>query len=142
MLRHRTQIRLIAFFVTAFICLNAGGALCVAYCQGFDVEAKTEHCPLAKSSEHCDKNNKGENGAIAVSDNEMDCCPMTVSFFAGPVENKQFSFDSAATASVQEFSFTSTVFVSRQRFLSDISYRGPPPLDRRINRLKHCIIRI
>ncbi len=144
MFRHRLISKLTAIFVTAFICLNAGGALCVAYCQTFDITAEPEHCPLKKTSEHCDKKDQQNNESytVASAPGEMDCCPLTFSFLAAPVESKTFSFDSIGPVLVQEFSFTPAFFASQKIYRSDIAYRGPPPLDRRVDRLKHCIIRI
>ena len=143
MFRHRLFAKLTALFVTAFICLNAGGAFCVAYCQEFVAAAEAEHCPLQKKSEHCDKNKTrhSDSNALDASNGEMDCCPLTVSLFAAPVEAKNFFFEAALAIPVQEVLFKPAAFQSQRRFLSDINYRGPP-LDLRINRLKHSVFRI
>jgi hypothetical protein len=79
----RRMIKLTALFVVAFICLNAGGAMCVAYCQTFNVTAEPEHCPLKKLSNHCDKANESDlSAAASIGTGESDCCTMTVSFLA------------------------------------------------------------
>ncbi|MEO7673764.1 MAG: hypothetical protein ABIU09_06770, partial [Pyrinomonadaceae bacterium] len=61
--------------------MNAGGALCLGYCDTFAITAQPEHCPLEKSSDHCDKKVSQDTGsdAIAASTDEMDCCPLAVS---------------------------------------------------------------
>lgn len=144
MFRHRLISKFTAIFVTAFICLNAGGALCVAYCQTFDITAEPEHCPLKKkTSEHCDKKDQqiSDSDTIATAPGEMDCCPLTITFLAAPVESKNFSFDSIGPVLVQEFSLKPTFFANQKIYRSDVTYRGPPR-DQRINRLKNCIIRI
>ena len=144
MFRQQRQIKLMAFFVMAFICLNAAGALCVAYCQSFDLRADTEHCPLAKSSERCDKSKNSENpptASFAVDGDEMGCCPMTVSFFAGPVEKKQFSIQSVVAVPVPNYAPAPAFTFAAKIFPSELAYRGPP-LDRRVDRLKHCVLRI
>lgn len=141
MFRLRLIRKLTSIFVAAFICLNAGGAMCVAYCQAFDTVAESEHCPLKKTSEDCDGQAEQSSDSAAVLGHELDCCPMTVSFFAGPIEKSSFSFDAAAEiAEVPQTSiavrFAGLTFSDRS-----YSYRGPP-LDRRTDRLKHCLIRI
>ncbi len=142
MLRQRTHIRIAALFVVAFICLNAGGAACVAYCQTFDLATEpADHCPLKKSSEHCDRENNGPSFA-ELGSHDLDCCPMTVSFFAGPVEKLSFSVDFPA-----EIAEAVSIRPIYQRgylrgSIQALNYRGPPLIDRRTDRLKHCIIRI
>jgi hypothetical protein len=143
MFQRKASIRLTALFVIAFICLNAGGAMCVAYCQNIDETAEAEHCPLQKLSDHCDKaqNNKNPSAAY-LGYHSPDCCPMTVSFFAGPIEKSSFSFDTAHVAETSPVEYSLPVFVPiRTTFTATFNYRGPP-LDHRVDRLKHCIIRI
>ena len=138
---YSNKIRFLALFVVAFICLNAGGALCVGYCQTFEVAAEeAEHCPLKKATHHCDTD-KGSTDAIAIGSNEMDCCPMTVSFFGAPVE-KQFRYSPVVATTVLETRPVRPTFVAVHSFAATFSYRGPPPLDRRVERIKHSLLRI
>ena len=139
------KIRLLALFVIAFICLNAGGAVCVAYCQSFEV-AVTEHdqCPLNQLENHSGKSENDEAGhdSVSADSGELDCCPMTVSFFAAPVEKHTYSFDSAPPAAAVLSVAAVEHEVVQVRTPPIVHYRGPPPLDRRTLRIKHCIIRI
>jgi hypothetical protein len=136
-------VRFIAIFVTAFICLNAGGAMCVAYCQGLGEPAETEHCPLQKASHHCDKAKaESDPSAESIGSHFDDCCPMTVSFFAGPVEKTFSSFDAAADSLTPRIAYSHPVLSPVRQLPATRRYFGPPPLDRRTDRLKHCIIRI
>jgi hypothetical protein len=142
MFRHRPNQAALAVFVLLFVCLNAGGAVCVAYCNKFIESGKAEHCPLSKNGKHCDreKNTQHESGK-AVDGKGMDCCPMTVSFIAGPLEKHSFAFDDSAAPVVEKqlalpiAAFHVTVFPTGH------NYRGPP-FDRRTDRIKHCLIRI
>lgn len=123
----------------AFVCLNATGAVCVAYCQPFEVAP--DHCPLQKKSNHCNPAENTPDGDVVrtIGGNKIDCCPMTVSFFPAPVEKRSFSFEALTLAPVAEFA--SLVLVERNRKTFASAYRRPP-LDQRVERLKHCIIRI
>ena len=143
MFRGKLTSKVTALFVVAFICLNAGGVVCVAYCQSFDISAKTEHCPLQKPSEHCNRSEKRANdpGTKVTPTEEADCCPFTVSFVSAPVETSSVSLDTSITGPVQELKLSPVFVVSQTQININIAYRGPP-LDRRIDRLKHCIIRI
>jgi hypothetical protein len=68
---------------------------------------------------------------------------MTVSFFAGPVEKTSFTFNTASAAAESPISFSITPrLVAAKTLNRSFSYRGPPPLDRRIDRIKNRIIRI
>src|SRR5687767_13736630 len=112
MFRHKASVRLTALFVVAFICLNAGGAMCVAYCQSFDVAAEEEHCPLKKLSEHCDGADDDQKPfAASFVSHSADCCPMTVSLFSAPVEKLSFSFGAVAEVPVQEFHLSPVSFL-------------------------------
>jgi hypothetical protein len=143
MVRRRAAIKITALFVIAFICLNAGGAMCIGYCQTFDITAEPEHCPLKKLSEHCDKTGETDHSYTSlVSGSEIDCCPMAVSFFAGPVEKKSFSFDSTAEAVAPGGDFSKPSFSLAKRFATNFNYRGPPLIDRRTDRIKNRIFRI
>jgi|SRR5688572_9687685 len=137
--------KLIAVFLVAFVCLNAGGALCVAYCQStLDSAHETgEHSSLKQKSGHCDPDNQGddEQRLIVAGGSEMDCCPMTVSFIAGPIEKSSFYAQVPARVLAPVFGFNETAFFSRTSINIPPRYRGPP-LDRRISRLMNGVIRI
>ena|SRR5215211_5631670 len=139
------KTKLIAVFLVAFVCLNAGGAMCVAYCQSAleKVSASTEHCPLKKKGNHCDPDSPERAGAPtnSVSSNEVDCCPMTVGFVGGPIEKKTVTFETAAVAVVATIRHEAPTFPDKAAQILPPAYRGPP-LDRRVERVKNCVIRI
>ena len=140
---HSKKIRLAALFVVTFICLNAGGAVCVAYCQSMmQAEATAEHCPLKKSDSHCNKKSNVETpGATAIAGDEIFCCSVSVGFLPAPIE-KSFRFVTAAATSVVETPTPESQLISIPGFTSTFDYRGPPPLDRRVERIKHRLLRI
>ena len=138
------KTRFVALFVVAFICLNAGGAMCVAYCRSYMPAVDTaEHCPLKKIDSHCNKKSNIETpaDATALAGDEIFCCSVTVGFLPAPVE-KSFRFTSlVSTVAVERLTFKVRV-ISTPGFTSTFDYRGPPPLDRRVERIKHRLLRI
>jgi hypothetical protein len=140
------KIKLVAAFVIAFVCMNAGGAVCVAYCQSFEIAAieAPEHCPLKKAGSHCDKAGEGEDkrDSIATQAGELDCCPMTVSFFAAPIEKNSLSFSRPAVATASSPRSFELEFAVDRTLPTTANYRGPPLIDRRNLRIQHCILRI
>jgi len=133
------KLRFLALFVTVFVCLNGAGAACVAFCRTMDKPAAAaDHCPLKKLSGHC----KPDGPFFSAHGSDVDCCPMTVSFFAGPIEKNSFSVKYASATPV----VAAEVFIPRFHSLtpirSSISYRGPPPIDRRPDRIKHRVLLI
>lgn len=138
------KIRFVAAFVVAFVCLNAGGAVCVAYCQSFALAAEPEHCPLRKAEEHCDRSRetKEKPTSIGQTSGEIDCCPMTVSLVAAPIEKSSYSFDKVFTTAIQRAEFKAVWTASKASFAVRVKYRGPPPVDSHALRIKHSVIRI
>lgn len=135
--------KLLSVFLVVFVCLNAGGALCVAYCQSFGIaDIEKDHCPLAKLDDHCKKASQTSDGdSVSIAENEMGCCPLTVSFLAAPVEPKQITTNlPAGVPTAEPFAgFESRIVKINPRTIS--SYRGPPK-DKRVDRIKNCILRI
>ena len=131
-------------FVVAFICLNAGGAVCVAYCRSYMPATDTaEHCPLKKTDSHCNKKSNIETpgDATAVAGDEIFCCSVTAGFLPAPVE-KSYRFVAVVLAPVVGTPTLEAPVASIPGFVSTFDYRGPPPLDRRIERIKHRLLRI
>jgi hypothetical protein len=143
MFRSRLPLRLTTVFVVAFICLNAGGAACVAFCQSLDSATQTEHSPLEKLSKHCNKakNRASDSGAIVTTTGEADCCPFTISFVAAPVESNQTFPDIVAATPVPGLLPSPVLYAGHKSATRGTPYRGPPK-DHRIERLKNCILRI
>ena len=144
MLRGKATTKLIAFFVVAFICLNAGGAMCVAYCQTFEFTPEPEHCPLKRLSGDCHKAKVDDRTLhFSAEGNNTDCCPMTVSFVAGPLDTHSLSFDKQPTViAIEKFEERRRLVKLESLFARHSTYRGPPPLDRRIERIKRRLLRI
>jgi len=139
------KTKLIAVFLVAFACLNVGGAMCVAYCQSVleRASASAEHCPLKKKADLCDHDSSGQAEAPAnsVGSNEVDCCPMTVGFVGGPIEKRTVTFETAAVAVVATLRHETPTLSDKAAQILPPAYREPP-LDRRAERVKNCVIRI
>jgi len=135
------QAKFIAAFLWIFVCMNAGGAVCVAYCRSVVLSAKGDHCPLAKKGHHCDRSSKADSDEPSISAVKFDCCPMIVSFIPGTLEPKQ-TFDTATAAVPASNLSASPIFVvSRNRFQNIPAYRGPPK-DERVLHITNRILRI
>ncbi len=133
-----------ALFVVAFVCLNAGGGACVAYCQTMAAAAETEYCPLKKKSKHCDKATDvvSESQASSLASYEFDYCPMTVSLLAGLIEKNSNSVTDIARAVVVTSESPRSFASFAAIFTATFDYRGPPLLDRRTERIKHRLLLI
>lgn len=131
--------RALAIFVTAFVCLNGFGVACVAYCRTMDEPSVAgDYCPLKKAETTC---GSGEQ-ILAVSEAAIDCCPMTLSLIAAPYEKHKVSFEPAAEVDEIKAEHFRANFSFQRPFLSTVSYRGPPPRDRRPDRIKHQVLLI
>jgi hypothetical protein len=103
--RRNAKIRFLSLFVLAFICLNAGGSVCLAYCRGYaKVEAKADRCPLERAGHHCNKaKNSGPAGPayIEPDSGSMDCCTLPITFITATLEKRHGVIEPVATASVE-----------------------------------------
>lgn len=135
--------RLLAFFVIAFLCLNAGAFFCLAYCQKAAAMA-VESCPLKKAGKaHCPhspapaKNNDDESFAGS----SVTCCMLPIGVFGVPLEMKTGQITSApVAASVDVAGFAPVTFVA-SRQMPKFYYR-PPPNDARGSRVRNQVFRI
>ena len=145
MFQRIVQKKFLIIFISAFLCLNLSGSFCLAYCQIKDLNAKTEHCPLAKlDAENCPKTRiapdlpdtdfKFAKGSLTY------CCNLAINVFAATVEKHHISFQKAEL-SQKTFSFFQPTFFEKTTFSSDFSYKKPLH-DSRIARLKNCVFRI
>jgi hypothetical protein len=139
----RTHTKFLSLFVVAFLCLNAGGILCLTYCTQA-VQAKADHCPLKKQgAPHCPSSEKKaaptENNSFeAVS---VKCCLLPVSIFAAPLENTTgISVDAAVAANIEKIELT-PVFSVQSRQIPKFYYR-PPPNDGQFERVRNQVFRI
>jgi hypothetical protein len=140
------KTKLLSVFVMAFLCLNAGGAVCLVYCTApATLAASAEHCPLPKVSQaHCPHANKAETpkGDVTVAEsNAVSCCTLAINVFVAPIERKQVSHELAAVApeklvvSTPLFEFSPTTFVLPFEHRSLIR-------DRRSERIRNRVFRI
>jgi hypothetical protein len=135
------QTKFIAAFLLLFVCMNAGGAVCVAYCRGVVLNAKGEHCPLATNGHHCDRSTKTESSEPSISATKFDCCPMIVSFIPGTLEPKQTFSTATVAVPVSKFDTSTVIAISRHRYENIPAYRGPPK-DERVLHITNRILRI
>lgn len=137
--------KFLAVFISAFLCLNLSGSLCLAYCQ--IEKAEIEHCPLSKlKAENCPLT-KGKQAkelskelSDAVRGHEIDCCTPAINYFAAPLEKHRFSFQ-IANLPVQKTGFLPANAFEKPSLQIDFSYQKPL-YDHRHSRLKNCVFRI
>ena len=135
------QTKFLAAFLLLFVCMNAGGAVCVAYCRSVVLNAAGAHCPLANKGRHCDRTTKAESDEPSISASKFDCCPMIVSFIPGTLEPKQTFGTASAAVPASNFAASPIVVVSNHRFLNIPAYRGPPK-DGRVLHITNRVLRI
>ena len=134
--RHSAQTKLISLFVLAFICLNAGGAVCVAYCRTSD--GASPNSAVGKPVHHCEKAPKDpeETGPAITAARELRPCPMTVSFIAGPVEKHTLPTYKSQAAAMPIIGISTPTAPMFNPAAVPVAYRGPPLIDRRPDRIK------
>lgn len=137
----RTKTRIISLFVLAFLCLNAGGVLCLTYCSQM-VAAKADHCPIKKQAADCHRKAKTDAADdLAFYASSVKCYMLPVSVFAAPLENKvNLAADVIPAESVENIGFATAMAV-RSRQISEFYYR-PPPNDRSFERVRNQVFRI
>src|SRR3954470_3749754 len=141
------KTKLLSLFVLTFLCLNAGGAVCLAYCQGgasYKAES-AEHCPLPANTAHCplhaDMPAEPTENTDAATSNAVQCCTLAINLFAAPLEQKQVSQEVVLVPAVEPLA-VAAVFVLVALSSPRSVTVGPPLLDKRVERLKHCVFRI
>ena len=140
----RTHTKLLSLFVVAFLCLNAGGLLCLAYCAT-PSQIEAAHCPLKKrAADHCNPSSKSEQALenVVFKANSVTCCIIPVSIFAAPIEKEagQLIYPSPVAETVVGLAFATT-WSTRSRQIPRSFYR-PPPNDYRFQRVRNQIFRI
>ena len=134
--------RWLAFFVVAFLCLNAGAFFCLAYCsKGAAVTA--ESCPLKKAGMHCPhsqpaKTSQDDESFVGSS---VACCMLPIGVFGVPLETKSGTITSVAVTTAIETGEFATVVLAASRQIPKFYYR-PPPNDARFERVRNQIFRI
>jgi len=136
-------------FVLAFLCLNVGGAFCLTYCTQIAMASSPVVSDDSHLSEHCRKAKKEaekkDKNATKIEANAASCCMMPVSMFAAPIERQTrvadvLVADSVQAVNVEYYKFAAPAVVP-SHIASTPVYR-PPPLDRRVERILHSVIRI
>ena len=141
MVRHTRKTKHISFFVLAFVCLNAVGAACVIYCRA----AEIPEVSAQKSSHHCELALRAglEDSSPSIGKNlAAKPCPMILSFFGGPVEKHQAPVAKAIATSTRTVDGFRRVNRTIDSLPNTFSYRGPPLMDRRVERIKHRLLLI
>ena len=141
-----TNKRTVAAFVLAFLCLNVGGVLCLTYCSQILSASASPAADDAHLSEHCrqmkrEAEEKNRDSSRIAAD-EASCCMLPIAMFSAPVEKRpEFAVNLVVEAPAEiRFELTAPVFSSNSSIIIPV-YR-PPPLDRRIERILHSVIRI
>ena len=139
----RKHTRFVSLFVVAFLCLNAGGALCLTYCSQ-KASANSARADESLLSDHCRKAKKQaekRSDNSSVTPDEAACCMLPVGMFPAPVEKSlSYSVVLAGTVEIPNFDYSAPVILDVSS--KHIPVYRPPPLDRRVERLLNCVIRI
>ena len=139
----RINTKLISLFVIAFLCMNAGAILCLAYC-GQAMKASAEHCPLQKAAAHCPHSKTRQTTPTSNPSWEassVKCCVLPVSVFAAPLQIKAGIETTTPVTASPEVVLTATIVPIHSRQIPKFYYR-PPPNDRRIDRIRNQVFRI
>jgi len=137
------RTKLAVLFVLAFLCLNVGGTVCLAYCVGGTMpKASSGHCPHHKAAHHPHKEDSPNQAAgFATESNPVTCTALAINFFSAPLEKKQSPADAVLISEqplVRPFSVPA-VFVAQAPPPATFT---PPKIDTRDLRVKNCVIRI
>jgi len=129
-------------FVLAFLCFNAGGIFCLAYCQT-GMNARVESCPLAGLKPDCphSKRQTTAPGRTAVEGNAVKCFVLPIGIFSAPVDGKASVNISVAPVTAVQPLAPLVLIADATRQLPDNFYR-PPPKDRRVERVRNQVFRI
>ena len=141
------KTKLLSIFVMAFLCLNAGGAVCLVYCVTplKAAAAETEHCPLPKASQaHCPHATRSETpkgDETAAGSNAVSCCSLAINVFVAPIERKQASHDLVAIVPEKPVVASQVFEFSPVSFVQPLEIRSLAR-DRRFERIKNRVFRI
>ena len=139
----RINTKLISLFVIAFLCMNAGAILCLAYC-GQAMKASAEHCPLQKAAAHCPHSKTRQTTPTSNPSWEassVKCCVLPVSVFAAPLQIKAGIETTTPVTASPEVVLTATIVPIHSRQIPKFYYR-PPPNDHRMDRIRNQVFRI
>ena len=137
-----TCTKFLSLFVVAFLCLNPGAVLCLAYC-GHNVPVSSAHCPLKKAGADCPHSGKTSRttNTSFFDTGSAKGCVMPVNTIAAPLESKVGIYAHAVAPINIDTITLATAALVRSRQIPKLYYR-PPPNDRRIERLRNQVFRI
>jgi hypothetical protein len=137
----QTKHKFTALFVLAFLCLNAGGVLCLTYC-GQAAKAKEHHNAAPVS--HCPHHPQPPAAPAderAASASAVTCCMMPIGMIAAPLEsNASIDLHSVAVAIVKTAVFARPE--AGEVVDAVLEHYRPPPKDRRVDRIINQVFRI
>jgi len=139
----RINTKLISLFVIAFLCMNAGAILCLAYC-GQAMKASAEHCPLQKAAAHCPHSKTRQTTPTSNPSWEgssVKCCVLPVSVFAAPLQIKAGVETAVPVTASPEVVVAGTFAPNNSRQIPKFYYR-PPPNDSRVDCIRNQVFRI
>jgi hypothetical protein len=138
--------KLLSLFILAFLCLNAGGAICLAYCEETSTipNSSLEHCPLPKKSDDCHRATgqiPSKSDVASLETDEVICCTLAINVFIAPLERRHVQPEIAAEI-LQPSGTTTQEFLRANSYGPYLSFVVEPQLDRRVERIKNRVIRI
>jgi hypothetical protein len=141
MFKPSRTVRFLALAAIGFIGLNGLGAICLAYC-GPEPEVASLNAHCSSMAGHMAPADPGSRKAAGNSSATLDCCPLTLVMVSAPLETPR-----KPAVAVQALPAQPPVveFVGKPLSRSPVSafhYRGPPPLDRRGERIRHSVFLI
>ncbi len=136
---HRTS-KVLAIFLLTFVCLNAGGAACLAYCENFEI-ADADHCPLARKADHCNLTIQTAEKTEAINGLSLDCCRLPLSIISAPLASAELKERDAQPERIEETERRRFVAAYQFRFVSVSHYRPPPKHGSRLC-IRNCALLI
>lgn len=144
MMQRLTGRKTLAMFILAFLCLNVGGAFCLTYCS--QIAMATPVVADAHLSEHCRKAKQvaeeRNKDTSRVDADEASCSMLPVALFSAPVEKRTIMSDVVMTEAAPPAVFRYSAPTVASVTTTAIPVYRPPPLDHRVDRILHCVIRI
>lgn len=139
----KSQNRILAAFVLIFLCLNAVGTLCLSYCglsghpdlSASETSPAASHCPMhqGKAAE--------DSGVARLEAMVTACCAVPLGIIPAPAEAR---FQTSAPALIPaQVALPAEPFLTADPASAEpLPVYRPPPVDRRTDRILHCVIRI
>ncbi len=144
MIRNFTKTKFLTVLLTAFLCLNLSGSLCLVHCQWMDMSEDTEHCPIAKlDKENCPNSSESSEEKSKLktkSQNISNCCDLAINPAVAKLEKQQQITQQVAESRKATYNFQ-PIWFEKTIHQTKFSYQKPLK-DKRIIRLKICVFLI